>query len=419
MFLLILGPRAGEYLTHVVSTESTGKAMADMTHDVLTEYKSVDTLEALVQDNTGSNTGCEQGMHVLLEGRLGRKVHLLGCALHANELPLRAMITKLDGKSSSGNTLTGDLGSQLHKDLRQYEVQNFKAVPCSLPDMPEDVAKDLSQDQLLLRQYMEAVSVGKLEFKLANKTIGPMCLARWLTLAVRILSFYCREKKPTDVLCCLVDYIQNIYGFYWFTIKACSSWLEGPKILFNMIKSIESFSKRWPKFKIFSEDFILKTIQRNAFCCMPENFLAALVFSEEESDREIGVKAVLTIRSQGEKQLEQRSKHQKLNWTAKTWTGLIDIDEVISKGHSPPCLRNISDSLLEDQVRSGQLEPPLYPIHSQSVERAVKLTSEFSKKSYKLSDQRKYIISALTSRKMRPRFNNKCQYEVCDLGIEF
>ena len=54
---------------------------------VLTEYNSVDTVKAVLVDNTSTNTGCEAGLIAALEKKKIKKLHTIGCSLHQNELP--------------------------------------------------------------------------------------------------------------------------------------------------------------------------------------------------------------------------------------------------------------------------------------------------------------------------------------------
>jgi hypothetical protein len=51
-----------------------------------------------------------------------------------------------------------------------------------------------------------------------------------------------------------------------------------------------------------------------------------------------------------------------------------------------------------------------YPLHSQTVERAVKLTSEASKRSYIWEVRHKYIVATNKSRGERPIFYAKSDY---------
>jgi hypothetical protein len=44
---------------------------------------------------------------------LQRRIHLVGCLLHVNELPLRHLITKLDGSSNNPTNYSGNLNNNI------------------------------------------------------------------------------------------------------------------------------------------------------------------------------------------------------------------------------------------------------------------------------------------------------------------
>jgi hypothetical protein len=95
----------------------------------LEEHESVSSLQAVLLDNTPVNTGYKGGLVACLERKLGRKIHMIGCFLHMNELPLRHLINDLDGPTVTGNRLSGPIGKLLHGDdlYRQDPVQ-FEAI---------------------------------------------------------------------------------------------------------------------------------------------------------------------------------------------------------------------------------------------------------------------------------------------------
>jgi hypothetical protein len=63
-------------------------------------------------------------------------------------------------------------------------------------------------------------------------------------------------------------------------------------------------------------------------------------------------------------------------------------------------------------MKTMPASPPEFPLHSQSVERAVKLTSEASKTSYIWEKKHKYIVAKIESRYRRPEFRSKQGYVV-------
>jgi hypothetical protein len=110
-----------------------GVQQADIAYSVLEEHESVDTLQAVLLDNTPVNTGYKGGLVACLEKKLGRKLHIIGCFLHLNELPMRHLITDLDGPTESGNRLKGPIGELLHGDeLYQQDPVDFEPVPLGM-----------------------------------------------------------------------------------------------------------------------------------------------------------------------------------------------------------------------------------------------------------------------------------------------
>jgi hypothetical protein len=88
-------------------------------------------------------------------------------------------------------------------------------------------------------------------------------------------------------------------------------------------------------------------LQRSAFCCLPENFLAALLLSEDIDHREAAVKRILDIRRRPVKP-PVSTAIPRLNFDAEEWCELIDISVV---QYEPACMRNISDEDLEAMER--------------------------------------------------------------------
>ena len=137
---------------------------------------------------TPTNTGHLRGAVVELEKNLDRKLHKIGCLLHWNELPLRQVICVLDGDTQSGNKWTGPISSRVSEDLHQHQPVAFNKGSSPLRCSDDDVLNKLSRDQHVLLETVLAVSSGDLEIsKFAYAKVGLPNMARWLTLAERIL----------------------------------------------------------------------------------------------------------------------------------------------------------------------------------------------------------------------------------------
>jgi hypothetical protein len=66
------GSESGTYLTHRVIPiiGATGVRLGEEVADVLKEFNSVETIKAVLLDNTNTNTGCHGGLVVSLENKL-------------------------------------------------------------------------------------------------------------------------------------------------------------------------------------------------------------------------------------------------------------------------------------------------------------------------------------------------------------
>ena len=211
---------SGKYLDHSVLSDGSGVTMAKDFLDKLELYNSLESLQAVLLDGCKTNTGWKTGLFVTLERELKRQLILLSCMLHANELPLRELLVKLDGGGTSGpTTFSGELGTEASEPHHLASVEDFGRIPCFIEELEEEVLNDLSRDQRLLYQYCLAVGSGHLSPDVAVQVAGPLNHARWLTLATRILQLYTRTDSPSMELQKLTTFIVQVYGPMWFSIR--------------------------------------------------------------------------------------------------------------------------------------------------------------------------------------------------------
>jgi hypothetical protein len=304
------GQSSGEYLTHRVipTIGATGEVLAQVTLSVLQEYNSEDSILAVLVDNTAANTGAKNGLVVNLERKLGRSLHTVGCSLHQNELPLRALFKNLDGEAIGPTTFTGPLGKRCKIDIHNNPQVSFEKVETLLIDgfIPSPVLKDLSSDQRLLYEYCKGIGCGRVDEQWSSRKIGPLNHARWLTLAIRILCLYTRDNKPTCNLKKLVHYIVRVYAPAWFEIKMSSKLHESPPLLFDAIMRLNLLPYDDVK------GIIKHSIQGNAYCLLPENFLYAMVKSDDVGVRNIALNVILTNRKIGHQQSQKNDSTSEL-----------------------------------------------------------------------------------------------------------
>ena len=101
----------------------------------------------------------------------------------------------------------------------------------------------------------------------------------------------------------------------------------------------------------------------------------------------------------------------KLNFNASDYTDMIDWQ--IELLHTlPPLLMDIPINELEILIESGKVIDRLdkYPIHTQAVERSVKMVTEASTSDVD-SDQRDgYILNKRASKRMLPKYKSKSEF---------
>ena len=271
------------YLGHVVPFSGHGISLAVGIFRFL-KAKGWDK-DALVFgcDGTNPNVGSLQGCLAYLEKLLGHAVHWEICLLHGNELPLRALFGFYDGKTSGPASFKGPIGTELQEDLTVRKPVKFARVKNdSFPQIPEEIANDLSHDQEYLYDICWAIIEGRMDEELLSRQPGALCHSRWITLDNLILLLYAKTKNPSKALKRLVYIIINFHAPCWFWIKSHPHCQDGPK---NLLKMIE-FSR---KLTLQEQKIAHKTIQRNGFYAHPESILRSMLADEDHSLREKAV----------------------------------------------------------------------------------------------------------------------------------
>ena len=397
------GEHQGEYLTHrtIPLKGSTGKLLAGTTYEVLEEFNSTRSIRAILVDNTSSNTGFRNGMIKCLEDLLERKLHLLGCGLHLNELPFRSLFKHLDGTTSGPRSFNGMLGQACSSDIWLEPISQYQKVEgeTSTIVLSEAVLKDLSMDQRLLYDYACAIESGSLELSLARKHIGPHNHPRWLTLATRLMCLYTRTVKPSKELQLLINYILKVYVPSWFHIKITNSLSDLPQIIFKAAQHVKTMESKY-------QNKIKAAFQRSSFCFLPENFIYCLITSNSLSTQSEGWKLVLKSRSMRNK---SSGRILPINWDATEWTEMISLkDKNIIE---PPCTQDIPSKEVSSFLNgNGILQIEKLPSHSQSVERTIKMVSKASKLVYGQERRHQLISSQNTCGRLRSNFQSKGFY---------
>ena len=146
--------------------------------------------------------------------------------------------------------------------------------------------------------------------------------------------------------------------------------------------------------------------------------LVACLASECEETRRFAVNKVIQLREKpnkpGRKKVLKGMRQffvPKLDWEANSWQKMIRWSDIEKKIFEPFILQKFSNHELMEAY-AAPLIFPKYPVHSQSVERTVKLVSEASKVVIGEENRHNHIIGVLGARKARPDFPSKKYYQV-------
>ena len=122
---------------------------------------------------------------------------------------------------------------ELFKKIHNPKFQDM------LENYPDEVVADLSHDQYYGYRICLAIMTGDLKADLALLEVGPLCHARWLTLACRILRYYASVKNPSWQLRALAEFCIKVYFPSWFDIKRNKTITSGAKNFFNTTQRLK------------------------------------------------------------------------------------------------------------------------------------------------------------------------------------
>lgn len=395
------------YVGYTTPLHGTARGI-EMSISALLKSKVIcsDELAAIGCDGTSTNTGKNAGVIRLFEEKLQRPLQWIICMLHLNELPLRHLFNKLDGKTTGPHSYNGPIGKLLGK-CEVQPVIVYEIIPSQLPVIR---AEELSMDQKYLYAITTAVMTGNCPPDLAHKSPGKISHARWLTTANRILRLYVATLHPSDNLCHLAKFIVKVYAPLWFEIKTHPSCKDGSRNLWKLIQNSRYLSKEL-------RDVIDPVIQRNAFFFHPENLLLSMLTDEQKHIRELAARRILKAR---DSLATRRQPVQPrifevpvVNFEATSYIDVIDWQE--NNNFDPPILRSFSNEDLKKIVASKGDEGLIFirlPCHTQAVERTVKLVTEASMTLCDKKSREGLIHAKLSSRKTMPKFESKQDFHV-------
>ena len=401
----------GRYLYHFTpKKDSKIKKPAEVIADDLVDFmkkNGIDkSLQAIGGDSTNVNTGREGGVMHWVEVKLGHKLIWLVCALHTNELPLRHLITALDGKTLSNNKWTGDIGKMLDNATELEINPSFTKLSIGEPliSLSDDVVKDLSTDQAYGYRIIQAIRTGELPTDLALLEIGPVSHSRWLTTANRLcriwVSNHGLKGKTLKNLKLIVEYIVGVYYPCWFNIKVKHSWVEGPRHILFQLHLLRLQNKA-------VVDAVLPTVQRSAWYAFSEMIIQTLLCSSDSEERRAGVQKIVAMRGGDDNTLGDPSvrprKMPAINPSASSLLELIDWADSI---YEPTLTCKLTTAAVRKFI-DEPMQVPQWPCHTQSIERCVKQVTEAAGKVYTHERREGYIRGQQASRRLMSKNESK------------
>lgn len=399
-YVLVNEP-GGYYLDHFTPDQGNARSIANEIFTFIIDYKSLDSLDAVLCDGTSVNTGRNAGVIKLLELYLGRSLQWLVCLLHMNELPFRHLFEKIDGPTLGPDTLKGCIGKQLKKDLSNLDIVKFSLVKGKIEEIPECVIKQLSSDQKYLYEICIAVQSGHITESLARRSQGNLHNARWLTRANRILRLYVSTPDPSNNLKEVVNIILNLYAPGWFYIKSHPKATDGARIFFHLITLAKELKPDHRK-------IVQPVFFNNSYFANSESILLSMLTDYRLPVREKALQKIIFSRTvfNGMRNFELP---RTLNLDAMDYTEMIDWE--LEKITQPPLIRQFTNDMLIN-IRKKPLEISDIPCHSQNVERAVSLVTKASENRIGYFNRHRFILNRLDSRKRLCSFEWKGQWKL-------
>lgn len=156
-----------EYICHVTANGGSTPTLEAIIAKFQQLSIKYDKVCAIGCDGTVVNTGPHAGIVCLLEKHLQKPVHWFICLLHANELPLRHLITNLDGKTMGPNAWSGPIGRSISKVVWNEGIVDFKRIKfkCNIDNI-DSVAASFKTDQKLPIEYLQ----GNIYWKFQRRT---------------------------------------------------------------------------------------------------------------------------------------------------------------------------------------------------------------------------------------------------------
>ena len=245
------------------------------------------------------------------------------CSLHINELPLRHLMTALDGPTTSDKGWSGPIGKLLSNVNTISRLREFEPIKELEPmvQLSEKVVKGLSTDSQLAYRLTQTIVEGKMDVDLINRRVGNLSHTRWLTTAEAILLLYMSDHGLDDeqyeTLSLLSKWIVQVYFHQFFNIKAQPSIVKGPYHLLTLLRLFRDQDHR-------VKEILVPYIMSEAWWAHPEPLLLSLFCSDSPADREFAIEKIKKCRkgcpiSKRKIKLGRKENHSQSTCRQRNW----------------------------------------------------------------------------------------------------
>ena len=214
---------------------------------------------------------------------------------YTNELPLRHLITTMDGPTSSGTGFTGPVGRLLKKVNEMEYDPEFVALPGGeeLIDIPDSVLVTMSTDQQMSYRLVKAVKSGVLPPELQQIQCGTISHARGLTTAQSLVYMWTRKHGLTGQDLTTLEVLAKYCIEMYFDIKIHHRLSDGPRHILTQLRILRSQPKE-------VRDAVTFYVRTGAWYAHSECVLLSLVSSESVDDRRFAVSQIQQLRGDRE-----------------------------------------------------------------------------------------------------------------------
>ena len=197
----------------------------------------------------------------------------------------------------------------------------------------------------------------------------------------------------------------NVYAPIWFNIKKNPSCVEGGRHLWKLLSASRCMELKYRK-------IIDPVLQRNAWFAHPENLLLSMIFDDNPDMRTFGWRRNLKARTSSSPNAIREFTVPEINVNAANYVDMIDWFKC--KLTEPPLTRHLNLKQIQDNIKSASYpgeDITCFPVHTQAVERYVKLVTEAAASVCGKEEQHKFILVTLKSRCHIPKFSTKVEYK--------